>query len=352
MAQNDAIEIGNIIDTSDETESQQDLMTLMKEEVGRAKNENLPILRAFEIIARKTGLKPNTIRNYYYRYIHSQDHQGADAPPALKRTVKRRFHNTIGKAFTDEETRYLMMEMLQAQAAGESVRGCAHRLSNGYIRLLIRLQNKYRNMIAKEPEYVRSLIEEMKKKGMNFFDPYTKEYYFGDKNVESIQSSSHSSSAWDSEAAGKITSEEDFLEITGQLISNIQALKSFSLYDFFKGLKDLSGMAVELERRKAGNTDSALMEVDYLKKQIFNLQNELKRKDTEIQDMHNKNLIYETKLEEFKNRYERTVSLYRQLISTNRKFMRLSSQNKISYLKDYTNELEDQLINYEDAARE
>src|SRR5690554_2548879 len=126
-------------------ELQPELISIMKEEVGKAKERRIPIIRAFEEIARRSGLKSNTIRNYYYRFIHANE-------KAVRVETEDRIEgivgeNAIGRPFTAAETRELMREMLISQARGESVSGCANRLGKGDKRMLIRFQNKYRSII-------------------------------------------------------------------------------------------------------------------------------------------------------------------------------------------------------------
>lgn len=53
------------------------LVSLMKKEVNKSKVADEPVNRAFEVIAEKSGLKFNTVRNYYYRYIHEKDNNRA-----------------------------------------------------------------------------------------------------------------------------------------------------------------------------------------------------------------------------------------------------------------------------------
>ena len=65
------------------------LVSLMKKEVSKSKDADEPVNRAFEVIAEKSGLKFNTVRNYYYRYIHEKDKKqgssGMDQGDAAKR---------------------------------------------------------------------------------------------------------------------------------------------------------------------------------------------------------------------------------------------------------------------------
>ncbi|NLB41337.1 MAG: hypothetical protein GX815_03610, partial [Clostridiales bacterium] len=111
-----------------------------------------------------------TIRNYYYRYLHANEEMmQVDTKNTGGESGKE---EDIGRPFTDAETRGLMREMLIAQGRGESVRGCANRLGNGNKRMLIRYQNKYRSIIAREPEYVEGIIRELEKEGISSFNPY------------------------------------------------------------------------------------------------------------------------------------------------------------------------------------
>ena len=98
------------------SELQPELMSIMKEEVGKAKESRVPIIRAFEEIARRSGLKSNTIRNYYYRYLHANEEM---MQVDTENTRESDQEEDIGRPFTEEETRKLMKDMLIAQANGE-----------------------------------------------------------------------------------------------------------------------------------------------------------------------------------------------------------------------------------------
>ena len=157
---------------AEKQELQPELLSIMKEEVGKARESNIPIIRAFEEIARRSGLKSNTIRNYYYRYIHANEQKVRKSTEYTGEGFQD--ESAIGTPFTPDETRTLMREMLIAQARGESVRGCAARLGKGNKRMLIRFQNKYRSVIAREPEYVTNLIKEIEAEGIACYNPYTR----------------------------------------------------------------------------------------------------------------------------------------------------------------------------------
>ena len=112
---------------AEKQELQPELLSIMKEEVGKARESNIPIIRAFEEIARRSGLKSNTIRNYYYRFIHANEQKVRKSTEYTGEGFQD--ESAIGTPFTDE-TRTLMRKC-SLPRRGESVRGCAARLGKG-----------------------------------------------------------------------------------------------------------------------------------------------------------------------------------------------------------------------------
>ncbi len=125
---------------------------MLWETADEAQQQGLPLKAVFEQIARKTGRRPNSIRNYYYAQVRQQD--GAQARPA-------RF-----VPFTQQEVDWLMEQVLVARSAGQSVRSCLQKLSGGDHSLMLRYQNKYRAVIKSRPEYVQDIVERLKGQGI------------------------------------------------------------------------------------------------------------------------------------------------------------------------------------------
>lgn len=200
------------------------LVSLMKKEVSKSKDADQPVNRAFEIIAEKSGLKFNTVRNYYYRYIHEKDNSKA---AGTGEDNKKHSGDVAGSTFTQQEVKDLMKAMLIGQAKGKSVRGCANELANNDKRLMLRYQNKYRNVLAGNPEYVENLMKEMSKEGLVYFDPIRKQMVQGKP----------------------LSTEGELFDNIGRLVSNIDEINSPSLDDFIKGLQELSHMAVQYKRQ-------------------------------------------------------------------------------------------------------
>ena len=111
---------------------------LLWETADEAQQQGLPLKAVFEQIARQTGRRPNSIRNYYYAQV--REHDGDAERPA-------RF-----VPFTQQEVDWLMEQVLVARSAGQSVRSCLQKLAGGDHSLMLRYQNKYRAVIKSRPD--------------------------------------------------------------------------------------------------------------------------------------------------------------------------------------------------------
>ena len=125
---------------------------LLWETADEAQQQGLPLKAVFEQIARQTGRRPNSIRNYYYAQV--RQHDGDQARPA-------RF-----VPFTQQEVDWLMEQVLVARSAGQSVRSCLQKLSGGDHSLMLRYQNKYRAVIKSRPDYVRDMVDRLNQQGV------------------------------------------------------------------------------------------------------------------------------------------------------------------------------------------
>ena len=125
---------------------------LLWETADEAQQQGLPLKAVFEQIARQTGRRPNSIRNYYYAQVRQHDN-GQDRPSRFV-------------PFTQQEVDWLMEQVLVARSAGQSVRACLQKLSGGDHSLMLRYQNKYRAVIKSRPEYVREMVDKLNQKGV------------------------------------------------------------------------------------------------------------------------------------------------------------------------------------------
>lgn len=104
---------------------------------------------------KSTGRAQGSVRNYYYSLLKSTDDQ----------EVKKLLEGKNLKAgticeFTPEETDRVLKAILEQKSKGVSVRRAVIDLAGGDEKLTLRYQNKYRNVLAKQPERIRKLLKE------------------------------------------------------------------------------------------------------------------------------------------------------------------------------------------------
>ncbi len=323
------------LDTDNRQTLEPELMSIMKEEIGKAKEGRIPIIRAFEAIAKRSGLKANTIRNYYYRYIHSQEDRTLVDSHSREDTPVLFTSDAIGRAFTGQETRTLMREMLIAQGRNESVRGCANRLAGGNKRVLIRLQNKYRSIIARDPDYVKEIIKELEEEGKVCFNPYTR------RRIRSIVSSSFPSKSsqtatsykdYDSDYKKSLysrafSSRDDssggqLLELMGQFVANIRDINTLSIDSLITGLRDLSSLALGNKRG-----------MDYLASY-----------EDKIRDLKNEITLLNAVMNRDRDHLSRIEAKYRSLVNTCKDYLGLSDTDKLAQLNSFLAELKTYIV--------
>ena len=120
---------------------------------GRGQGKTLT--RIFDEYAKNTGRARGSVRNYYYALLKSTDNE----------EVKNMLSGTDLKAedirpFTDEETDKILKAILKEKSKGVSVRRAVLNLAAGDDKLMLRYQNKYRNVMAKQPERIERLMRE------------------------------------------------------------------------------------------------------------------------------------------------------------------------------------------------
>lgn len=123
--------------------------------VCEGKGQGKTLTRIFEEYAKNSGRAKGSVRNYYYALLKSTDNE----------EVKAILSGTELKAedirpFTDEETDKILKAILKEKRKGISVRRAVLNLAEGDDKLMLRYQNKYRNVMAKEPERIERLMRE------------------------------------------------------------------------------------------------------------------------------------------------------------------------------------------------
>ncbi len=121
---------------------------------GRKQGKTLTYL--FACYGQRRNRAKGSVRNYYYALMKNekQDQRIVKLLDGSELEVEKI------RAFTPEETDEVLRSILAEKSKGMSVRKAIFNLSKGDDKLMLRLQNKYRNTLKKEP----ARIEEMAKK--------------------------------------------------------------------------------------------------------------------------------------------------------------------------------------------
>ena len=119
---------------------------------GRNAGKTLSYL--FETYGKEHSRAKGSVRNYYYAFLKNQDGRA-------KRILEgKNLHAGTIRPFTEEETDELLRKVLAERSKGYSVRRAIMNVSQGDERLMLRMQNKYRNLLKKQPERVERAARE------------------------------------------------------------------------------------------------------------------------------------------------------------------------------------------------
>lgn len=110
----------------------------------------------FKEYSEKTGRAKGSVRNYYYSLLKNSNGD---------ENVKKLLEGTGLKAekireFTEEETDEILRAIIKKKAQGVSVRRAVLELADGDDKLMLRYQNKYRNVLSKQPERLQIIMDE------------------------------------------------------------------------------------------------------------------------------------------------------------------------------------------------
>ena len=122
---------------------------------GKQKGKTLTYL--FETYGLKHGRAKGSVRNYYYTLMKNE--RGDE------RIVRLLDGSTLSvekiREFTPEETDEALKSILLERSKGLSVRRAIFNLAKGDDKLTLRLQNKYRNTLKKQPQRLTELAKEL-----------------------------------------------------------------------------------------------------------------------------------------------------------------------------------------------
>ena len=134
-------------------EEAKNLVDFIKE--GKQKGKTLTYL--FETYGMQNGRAKGSVRNYYYTLMKNErgDERIVKLLDGSELSVEKI------REFTEEETDEVLRSILAEKSKGLSVRRAIFNLSKGDDKLMLRLQNKYRNTLKKEPERIAGIAVEL-----------------------------------------------------------------------------------------------------------------------------------------------------------------------------------------------
>ena len=122
---------------------------------GKRKGKTLTYL--FASYGLEHGRAKGSVRNYYYALMKNERSD--------ERIVKLLDGSELSvekiKEFSPEETDAVLRSILKEKSKGLSVRRAIFNLSGGDDKLMLRLQNKYRNTLKKQPERLAEMAREL-----------------------------------------------------------------------------------------------------------------------------------------------------------------------------------------------
>jgi len=127
---------------------------------------------AFAKTADECNRSVNSVRNYYYAQTKM-----FELVPALANDLGITLINSNRGDFTlfsATEIDNLIKTVLKNKACGISVRSTIAQLSNGDTKLALRLQNKFRSMVANHKKRVMAIMQELQVANQLYYNPYSK----------------------------------------------------------------------------------------------------------------------------------------------------------------------------------
>jgi len=115
------------------------------------KQEGKTLSYLFDTYGKAHSRAKGSVRNYYYALLKKRDDE------RVRRLLgDKNLDVSAIRPFTEEETEEMLQGILREKKKGMSVRRAIYNLSRGDGRLMLRMQNKYRNLLKKQPERVAS----------------------------------------------------------------------------------------------------------------------------------------------------------------------------------------------------
>lgn len=127
------------------------------EYVWQGKKAGKTLTALFQSYGERHGRAKGSVRNYYYSLMRT----AKDDARVMKLLDGKELSVGEIKSFTDEETHAALKSILAERSKGISVRRAILNVANGDGKYMLRLQNKYRNVLKKQPEKLAEIEREL-----------------------------------------------------------------------------------------------------------------------------------------------------------------------------------------------
>jgi len=125
------------------------------EYVSKGKRAGKTLTSLFASYGNMRGRASGSVRNYYYQLLKS----GNDKAKRILRGTGLKAEKI--KEFTQDETDEMLKKILEEKSKGVSVRRAIFKIADGDDKLMLRYQNKYRNMLKKQPEVIEQTAKSL-----------------------------------------------------------------------------------------------------------------------------------------------------------------------------------------------
>ncbi len=138
------------------------------------------LLSVFDDFASKTGRRPYSVRNFYYKLINLAEKNSEVAKAVNFNKISNNMKNNH---FSQNDTKSLLRTLLNNDK-NISVRRACLNLANGDAKLMIRYQNKYRNILKTNIKLVNEVANELRQNGVRVrkYDKFGNNLVKFDKN--------------------------------------------------------------------------------------------------------------------------------------------------------------------------
>ena len=124
--------------------------------IAEGKKNGKALSYLFASFGKEHGRAKGSVRNYYYTLLKQRsDERVVRLLDGTNLSVDKIY------AFTPAETDEALKSILTEKAKGMSVRKAIQNVAAGDDKLMLRLQNKYRNLLKKEPERVKQMAHSL-----------------------------------------------------------------------------------------------------------------------------------------------------------------------------------------------